>query len=164
MTQPTRFGRIPTKKVPWEEREILPIIGNTKKSAKNHLQVLETRAASLHALRVIHELVDEPHAPFTPSIRVANEPYQVRIKARDPLSLFLYFLGGFEALSVVYNATNTDAEIQRAKVDSDKTPRLWTTLRPIELLHWLGGLFYMANHAEPNRKTYWERSELGNAH
>lgn len=164
MAQPTRFGRIPTKKVAWEEREILPVIATTKKRKKNDVQVLETRAASPSAPAVIHQLASEPYALFTPPIRVANEPFQVRIKARDPLSLFIYFFGGFEALSVVCAATNADAEKSRNAAKSGETPRPWTTLRPIELLHWLGGLFYMANHAEPNRKAYWERSELGNSH
>lgn len=164
MTQPTRFGRIPTKKVPWEERKILPLADTAKRSKKNDVQVLETRAASPHAPPVIHELANEPHAPFTPSIRVGNELYNVLIEARDPLSLFMYFFGGFEALSVVCTATNADAEKCVAGQKSDETPRRWTTLRPIELLHWLGGLFYMVNHTEPNRKAYWERSELRNAH
>jgi hypothetical protein len=164
MTQTTRSGRVPTKKVPWEEREILPVIAATKKSEKSHVQVLETRAASLNAPPVIHELASEPHAPFTPPIRVANEPFQVRIEARDPLSLFMCFLSGFEALSVVCAATNADAEKSRAAAKSNQTPRPWETLRPIELLHWLGGLFYMANHTEHNRKAYWESSEPGNTH
>jgi hypothetical protein len=164
MTQPTRFGRVPTKKVPWEEREILPLATAAKKSQKNEVQVLETRAASPHAPPIIHELANEPHAPFTPSIRVDNEPFKVRIDSRDPLSLFMYFFGGFEALSVVCNATNADAEKPWRPAKSDETPRPWKTLRPIELLHWLGGLIYMANHTERNRKAYWECSELGNAH
>lgn len=68
MTQPTRFGRIPTKKVPWEEREVLPLSILGKKSEKNHVQVLETRAASPNAPPVIHELVNEPQVDYTPPI------------------------------------------------------------------------------------------------
>jgi hypothetical protein len=70
------------------------------------------------------------------------------------LSLFMYFLGGFESLSVVCNATNERAEKYRAEDNSVPNARPWSTLSLIELLRWLGGLFYMASHAEPNRKTY----------
>ena len=164
MTQPTRSGRVPTKKVPWEEREILPLAAATKKSKKRHVQVLETRAASPNAPPVIHQLVNEPHAPFTPRIQVVNECFEVLSKAQDPLSLFLTFFGGFESLSVVCAATNDYAEMRVSADDLAPNSRPWTTLRPIELLHWLGVLFYMANHTERNRKAYWERSELGNAH
>jgi hypothetical protein len=65
---------------------------------------------------------------------------------------------------VVCAATNAYAEKQVSADDLLPNSRPWTTLRPIELLHWLGGLFYMANHTERNRKAYWERLELGNAH
>ena len=126
--------------------------------------MLETRAASPSAPPVIHQLANEPYAPFTPSIQVINECFQVLLKAQDPLSLFLTFFGGFESLSVVCAATNAHAEKRASADNSAPNARLWTTLRPIELLHWLGGLFYMANHTERNRKAYWERSELGNAH
>jgi hypothetical protein len=118
MTQPTRSGRIPTKKVPWEEREILPLAVATKKSKKKEVQVLETRAASPNTPPVVHELVDAPPTDYTPLIRVANECFKVLRDERDPLSLFMYFLGGFESLSVVCNATNKRAEKHRADDDS----------------------------------------------
>lgn len=44
MTQPTRSGRVPTKEVPWEEREILPLSIITRKSREDEVQILETRA------------------------------------------------------------------------------------------------------------------------
>jgi hypothetical protein len=154
MTQPTRSGRIPTKKVPWEEREVLSLATAVKKSKKKEVQVLETRAASPSAPPVIQELVDAPPTDYTPPIQVGNECFKVLRDERDPLSLFMYFLGGFESLSVVCNATNERAEKSRGDNNSEPNARPWTTLRPIELLQWLGGLFYMANHAESNRKTY----------
>src|SRR4051812_1320897 len=164
MTQSRRSSRIPTKKVPWEEREVLPLSAAIKKPKKSAIQVLETRAASPNAPPVIHELVDTPQVDFTPPIRVANECFQVLWPERDPLSLFLAFFGGFKSLSVVCDATNAHAESYVSNDDSTPNARQWTTLRPIELLHWLGGLFYMANHPEPNREAYWERSELGGIH
>jgi hypothetical protein len=164
MTQPTRSGRIPTKKVPWEGQTVLPPSAAVKKTKKSHVEVLETRAASPNAPPVIHELANALPVDFTPSIKVANECFKVLWKARDPLSLFLSFFGGFESLSVVCAATNAHAEFQVSTDDSALNSRGWTTLRPIELLHWLGVLFYMANHTEQNRKAYWERSELGSTH
>lgn len=92
------------------------------------------------------------------------ECFEVSLAERDPLSLFLAFFGGFRSLQVICNATNAHAENWAAKANSDPYARKWITLRPIELLHWLGGLFYMANHTEVNRKAYWEVSELGNPH
>ena len=68
MTQPTRSGRIPTKKVPWEEREIPPLAIAAKKSKKKEVQVLETRAASPNAPPVIYELVDAPPIDYSPPI------------------------------------------------------------------------------------------------
>ena len=65
---------------------------------------------------------------------------------------------------MICKATNACAESQVSAANSAPQARPWTTLRPIEPLHWLGGLFYMANHTEANRKAYWEISELGNAH
>jgi hypothetical protein len=112
MTQPTRSGRVPTKKVPWEEREILPLAAATKKSKIRHVQVLETRAARPNAPPVIHQLVNEPHAPFTPRIQVVNKCFKVLSKAQGPLSLFLTFFGGFESLSVVCAASNNYTEMR----------------------------------------------------
>jgi hypothetical protein len=124
MAQPTRFGRIPTKNNTMGRTRNSPFSYRCKKKPKKtDVQVLETRAASPHAPPVIHELANEPHAPFTLPIRVGNEPFKVHIKAQDPLSLFMYFFGGFEALSVVCAAINTDTEKSRRTVNSNETPR-----------------------------------------
>jgi hypothetical protein len=80
--------------------------------------VLETRAASPNAPPVVHELVDAPLTDYAPLIRVVNECFKVLRDERDPLSLFMYFLGGFKLLSVVCNATNERAEKHRAEDNS----------------------------------------------
>jgi hypothetical protein len=128
------------------------------------VEVLETRAASPNAPPVIHEVVNAPPVDFTPPIQVPNDCFKVLWKAQDPLSLFLTVFGGFESLSVICAATNARAESQVSADNSIPQARGWTTLHPIELLHWFGGLFYMANHTERNRKAYWEVSELGSSH
>ena len=110
MTQPTRFGRIPRQKIFFDEREVLRPSEKLKKSNENHVQVLETRAASPNAPPVVHELASQQQIDYTPPIQVQNEPFKVLCNERDPLSLFIRFLGGFECLSMVCEATNAYAE------------------------------------------------------
>lgn len=54
MTQPTRFSRIPTKKVLWEEQEVLPHSAHVKKAVKDHVVIPLNRAVSLNALPLIY--------------------------------------------------------------------------------------------------------------
>ena len=159
MTQPTRFGRIPRRKLFFDEREILEYSNEPEKAYENYVQVLETRAASENAPEVVHELASEPQVDYTPPINVQNEPFQVLCKERDPLSLLLLFLGGFNCLSLIYEATNAYAERQVSTTNRGPHSRPWHPIQPIELLRWLGILFYMADHIEPNRINHWQVSK-----
>ena len=161
MAQPTRFGRIPRRKVIWEQSEILDSSVKIKKGQKNHVQVLETRPTSPNAPAVLHELANEPQVDFNPPIQVASEPFQVRWIERDPLNLFLRFIGGFECLAIICAATNAYAESQDIQTPQSRS---WTPIQLINILRWLGILFYMANHIEPNRQAYWQVLEYGTTH
>jgi hypothetical protein len=54
MAQPPRSGRIPTIKVPWEERESIARHPHVKKTEKKEVVVPQKRAASLNAPPLIH--------------------------------------------------------------------------------------------------------------
>ena len=161
MAQPTRSGRVPRRKVIWEASEILDSTTNVKKSKNSKVQVLETRPASPSAPPVIHQLAAEPQVDFNPPIQVANKPFNIQWIERDPLSLFLRFFGGLTCLEIVCAATNARAETQ---LSGTPQARQWIPVQPIDLLRWLGLLFYMANHIEPSRKVYWQVSGLGIGH
>jgi hypothetical protein len=158
MAQPTRFGRIPTKKIPWEERESLAHAAPAKKTAKNDLVVPPKRAASPNAPPLIHELAREPPAAFAPPILLDESPFLVHWIERLPMQLFIRFLGGMQSLIMICEATNVYADRQLAKPTSAKEPRPWSPLSPTEFITWLGGLIYMANHIEPNREAFWNHS------
>lgn len=106
----------------------------------------------------------EPQVDFTPPIIVVDEPFQVLWEEQDPLSLFLRFFGGLESLEAVSVATNARAERDFSASIQAPNPRPWKPVQPTELLHYLGVLFYMANHYEANRKAYWDTSEEGPGH
>ena len=54
----------------------------------------------------------------------------------------------------------------KVKPPDIQTPysRPWTPVQPIDILRWLGILFDMANHIEPNRQAYWQVLEYGTTH
>lgn len=52
----------------------------------------------------------------------------------------------------------------KVKVSATPQARVWQPVQPIDILRWLGILFYMANHLEPNRQSYWQVSEQGTGH
>src|SRR4051812_15295368 len=106
MAQPTRFGRIPTKKIPWEERETTALHTHEKKTAKKEVVLPEKRAASLNAPLIIHQLAYEPLALFTPPILLDESPFIAHWIEREPLHLFLRFLGGMQSLIEICEATN----------------------------------------------------------
>lgn len=161
MAQPTRFGRVPRQKIVWEASEVLPSSTNVKRSKRNHVQVLETRAASPNAPAVVHQLVNEPQVDFSPPIQVPNDSFQVLLKEQDPLSLFLRFFGGSESLDIICAATN---EYARNHESTSGPGREWKPVHPTEFLQWLGCFFYMANHGERNRDAYWQVSDDGTGH
>ena len=73
--------------------------------------------------------------------------------------LYFYdFLADLTCLEIVCAATNARAETQ---VSGTPQARPWIPVQPIELLRWLGLLFYMANHIEASRKAYWQVSGQG---
>ena len=152
MAKTTGFGMLPMRKVLWVGSNLIVNTKNVKKCKNYKVQVLETRPASPSAPTVIHQLAAEPQVNFTPPIQVTSEPFQIQWIERDPLSLFLRLFGGFECLGLVCAATNARAESQ---VSTGPEARPWIPVQPIELLRWLGLLFYMANHIEASRKAYW---------
>ena len=72
--------------------------------------MLETRPTSPNAPPMIQQLAAEPQPVFSPPIQVANKPFQLQWIERDPLSLFLRFLGGFNCLKIICAAINARTE------------------------------------------------------
>lgn len=164
MAQPTRFGRVPTKKVPWEERELFALAPHVKKPSKKEVVIPPKRAASPNAPPLMHQLVCEPPATFTPPILLDESPFRPLWIERKPMQLFICFLGGMQSLIMICEATNVYAEQQVTKQNSCKKPRPWVPLSPTELITWLGGLIYMGIHKESNREAFWNRSFSESTH
>ena len=155
MSYSTRFGRQVTRKRHFDE-VTPPIESKTqpklKKSRAQPTVNALTDAADL-TQRVIRQ-----KAHFTPPIQVEFDEWTVNWPERDPVALFLRFLGA-ESLTAIVNATNTYAEREYAKLKENVyRPRPWRPLSRGEFLQWLGILFYMGRHIEKCRQDYWRNS------
>jgi hypothetical protein len=104
----------------------------------------------------IGELISAPLPQYIPPINVPLVPFQAQLPRQGPLSLFLSFLGE-PALRTVVENTNSYARNWRSK-PLQKRARPWHDLSRNELLRWIGLLFYMGRHTEPQRTDYWRVS------
>jgi len=161
MAQPTRSGRIPKRKIVWEASTGPHLPQSTKKRQKKDVQVLEIAAASKEAPAAVHAAVEQQPTHFTPPIRVQNESFKVLWDEKEPIDLFLRFLGGPEALNAICVATNERAS---SHVPRPKNARLWTPLDHASFCHWLAVVIYMARHPEKATKSYWECLTPGKGH
>jgi Transposase IS4 len=101
----------------------------------------------------ISELITAPLPQYIPPINVLLVPFQAQLPRQDPLSLFLSLLGE-PALRIVVESINSYARNWRSK-PLQKGARLWHDLSRNEFLRWIGLLFYMGRHTEPQRTDYW---------
>ena len=109
MAQPTRFGRVPKRKIIWEASVDSEVSPRDKKRQKKRRETLEIAPASDAAPAAVHNAVKQSPTHFNPLIRVQKSPFQVRWNEQEPLHLFLRFLGGPEALELMCTATNERA-------------------------------------------------------
>ena len=151
MAQPTRFGRVPKRKIIWEQSVDPKVPTNTKKSKKKRVETLEITPASDTAPAAVYDAVRQLPTHYTPPIRVQKSPIHVYWDEQEPLHLFLRFLGGPEALELLCNATNERAV---TCIPLPQKARPWKPIHANELCHWLGLLLYMAKHNESTRKIY----------
>ena len=70
MAQPTRFSRVPKRKVVWEALIDPDVPSNAKKSKSKRVETLEITPASNAAPAAVHDAVNEQPIHFTPLIRV----------------------------------------------------------------------------------------------
>ena len=158
MSYSTRFGRQVTRKRHFDE---------VTASAESKAQQKLRKARKTQAQPTVNALTDAPDlthrvirqkAHFTPLIQVEFNEWTVNWPERDPVALFLRFLGS-ESLTVIVNTTNVRAERKYAKLKEDiYRPRSWCLLLRGEFLQWLGILFYIRRHIEKYREDYWRNS------
>jgi hypothetical protein len=74
------------------------------------------------------------------------------VEEREPIALFLFFLGE-ESLSAIVAATNMYANSQITV--SHRWADRWSDINIGELLCWIGILFYMAKGTAARRNDYW---------
>ena len=70
MAQPTRFGRVPKRKIVWEASVDPVASSRAKKRQKKRVETLEIAPASDAAPAAVHDAVRQLPAHFNPPIRV----------------------------------------------------------------------------------------------
>lgn len=143
----------------------------TRFSQRQSRPTWKKREADAFVPIIVEQLPIDPetikHAlpEFSPPLRVPYKAMRSTLSVEDPLSLFLALFGGEESLQLIVDATNAKADAFTPTTPSPR-PRPWKPLTCSELVVWIGSLFYMGRHQEPNREYYWnpdKHTKLSNA-
>jgi hypothetical protein len=106
--------------------------------------------------KLLHQASKDPLPTFQPPFRIDYEAFQSPFDQRSPLNTFLLFFT-IAVLDCVVENTNSYASNWRPQ-PLQKYCRTWYPLTRHELLRYIGLLFYMGRHSEPNRDDYWKVS------
>ena len=152
MSYSTRSGRQVIRKRHFDE---ISTSIDPKQRKKARSKRAKPTVDALTEAPALTEQIIRQRAQFTPPIEVAFTEFEVLWTEREPINLFLRFLGA-ESLTAIVEATNRRAKTAYQQLKENVSqPRFWRPTTRGEFLQWLGILFHMGRHIEKCREDYW---------